>query len=236
MASLFTMSKVKQSLLGAASALVLTAVAPAIAEPVTVVELFTSQGCNSCPPANENLAAIAGRPGVLALSYGVTYWDKLGWKDTFASPAYTDRQYRYVRPLGNSSPFTPQIVVNGRADIVGNRIEPLRSLIAKSGPADALDVRLDAANATVGAGEAPGGQADVWLVRYDPALVKVPVGRGENGGRTLPHKNVVHGLQRLGSWTGAAKSFRLPEAGSGLRTAVLVQGRNGGPILGAAAN
>ena len=201
----------------------------------TVVELFTSQGCSSCPPANENVRALAGQPGVLALSFGVTYWDYLGWKDIFAAEEYTDRQRAYVRPLGNSSPFTPQVVVNGRRDVVGNRRGELDALIAASHfDAGAPAVALAARAVQVGAGKAPGGSADVWLVRYDPETIEVPVGRGENGGRTLPHTNVVRDLRRIGNWTGAPTEFPVPAAPKGLRTAVLVQTPQGGPILGAA--
>jgi hypothetical protein len=91
----------------------------------TVVELFTSQGCSSCPPANANLAALSDRPGVLALSFSVTYWDQLGWKDTFAKPEFTERQVNYEPRLDHDGPFTPQIVVDGRADTIGNRLTAL---------------------------------------------------------------------------------------------------------------
>lgn len=212
-----------------------SAVAPAQAggRPAKVVELFTSQGCSSCPPANANLAAISGGGDVLALSFGVTYWDYIGWKDTFAKTSFTDRQVAYEAPLGHRGPFTPQIVVNGRADLVGNRIAPLRALIAASGrPADPpLD--LAGGKVAVGKGEAPAGGADVWLVRYDPRTVSVGVRKGENGGRTLPHSHVVRDLVRLGTWGGAALSLDVPHAAAGLKTAVLVQVRGGGPILSA---
>src|SRR5438132_407188 len=99
-----------------------TAVQAASAGQPTVVELFTSQGCSSCPPANANLAVLSERPGVLALSFGVTYWDQLGWKDTFAKPEFTARQVTYETPLNRDGPFTPQIVVDGHADTVGNRL------------------------------------------------------------------------------------------------------------------
>ena len=89
------------------------------AGPVKVLELFQSQGCSSCPPANANLNALAGRSDVIALSYGVTYWDYLGWTDSFAKPAYTERQRAYGRTLGNPNVYTPQMVLNGRADFVG---------------------------------------------------------------------------------------------------------------------
>ena len=200
----------------------------------TVVELFQSQGCSSCPPANANVMAIAERPDILALSFGVTYWDQLGWKDTFASPAYTARQWDYAHGLHHSNVFTPQLVVNGRRDGVGIDPGELRGLIAAGdrgggGPALTLTAR------TVAIGAAPGGAADIWLVRYDPRIVQVPIKRGENSGRTLPHRNVVHELTRLGRWDGRATTLALPPASDkALRTAVLVQRPGGGPILAAA--
>lgn len=203
------------------------------ADPV-VVELFTSQGCSSCPPANEAVAALAQRPEVLALSFGVTYWDYLGWTDTFAHPAYTQRQKDYARFLGNKQVFTPQVVVNGRASTVGNTPGLIAREIKRvergvSGPA--VSLRADA----VGVGPlANAPAADVWLVRYDPREVQVPVRRGENGGKTLPHRNVVKQLVKLGAWDGEARGYPLPAAAApGLRTAVLVQDRRGGAILAA---
>jgi hypothetical protein len=216
------------------------AVAPSIeparaasAQP-TVVELFTSQGCSSCPPANANLATISDRPGVLALSFSVTYWDQLGWKDTFAQPQFTERQVNYEPPLDHDGPFTPQIVVDGRADTIGNRLAAVEALIAGSHHGERPALTLGDHSVSIGAGKAPGAGADVWFVTYDPRLVDVPIGRGENAGRTLPHKNVVRKLERIGSWQGSDASFPLPAAESGLRRAVLVQAPQGGPILAAA--
>lgn len=200
---------------------------------LSVVELFTSQGCSSCPPANDNVARISNRPDVIALSFGVTYWDQLGWKDTFAAPAYTQRQYAYARSLHHDGPFTPQVVVDGKADVVGARPGEIEALVARSeivGPS--LSVAGGAVE--VGPGPAPGAPADVWLVRYDPRTVQVPVRAGENTGRTLPHKNVVKSLIRLGGWSGAPARFALPPAGPGVATAILVQKKDAGPILAAA--
>ncbi len=201
-------------------------------KPLTIVELFTSQGCSSCPPANANLIEISKRPGVLALSFGVTYWDRLGWKDIFAKPEYTDRQVNYEKPLGRDGPFTPQVVVNGRADVVGNRIAEIDDLIAEQGRVPSVD--LKDRSLTIGEGTAPAGRADIWFVTYDERTVNVPVKRGENTGRTLPHKNVVHSLTKLGSWSGKAETIDVPAAKPGLRRAILVQAPNGGPILAAA--
>jgi hypothetical protein len=200
---------------------------------LAVVELFTSQGCSSCPPADDNVAALSTRSDVLALSFGVTYWDHLGWKDTSAQPVFTDRQVAYARALHHDGPFTPQVVVDGRADVVGNERPEIERLIRGSrleGPS----VTLGADAVEVGAGAAPAAPADVWLVRYDSRTVQVPIRAGENTGRTLPIRNVVKSLTRLGAWRGTAVHFALPAAAPGLATAVLVQTRGLGPILAAA--
>jgi len=210
-----------------------TAQAAASGQP-TVVELFTSQGCSSCPPANANLAALSDRPGVLALSFGVTYWDQLGWKDTFAKPEFTARQIAYEAPLSHDGPFTPQVILDGHADTIGNRIGTIAALIAASHHGDRPTLRIGDADVSIGAGMAPASGADVWFVTYDPRLVDVPIGRGENAGRTLPHKNVVRGLERIGSWRGTETDLPLPAAEAGLRRAVLVQAPAGGLILAAA--
>jgi len=224
-----------------AAALALVAAADLAAGPVhaagrqpTVVELFTSQGCSSCPPANANLAVLSGRPGVLALSFNVTYWDQLGWKDTFAKPEFTARQVTYEPRLDHDGPFTPQVVVDGHADTIGNRLGAIEGLIRASQHRDQPTVGIGEKDISIGAGAAPAGGADVWLVAYDPRLVDVPVGRGENAGRTLPHKNVVHSLERIGSWHGTAIDLPLPAAAPGLRRAVLVQAPAGGAIIAAA--
>lgn len=203
----------------------------AAASPV-VVELFTSQGCSSCPPANTNLAAIAERPDVLALSFGVTYWDQLGWKDTFAQDKFTRRQYAYARSLGHDGPFTPQIVVDGRVDGTGIQRPELDRLISGARPLDGPQIVAHGDHIEIG--PSIRADADVWLVRYDPRTVNVPVRAGENSGTTLPHRNVVKELILLGEWRGATLTLPLPPAAPGLDTAILVQRHGGGPILAAA--
>ncbi len=200
-----------------------------------VVELFQSQGCSSCPPANANVLALADRPDVLALSFQVTYWDQLGWKDTYASPQFTQRQWDYARTLKHSQVWTPQVVVNGRIDTVGTRRGEIEQVIAKadrglSGPAvSATDGRVTLS------GAARASTAEVWLVRYDPRIVQVPIRRGENGGKTLPHRNVVRELVKLGDWSGAKRDYALPGAGpANLKSAILVQQGRGGAIIAAA--
>lgn len=200
-----------------------------------VVELFQSQGCSSCPPANANLNALAGRPGVLALSFAVTYWDQLGWKDRFATQANTQRQWDYAKALGHDQVWTPQVIVAGRSDTVGRNAAEIDRLIAAAGPAkDMPQVTLTPTRAAIAQGAAPRGGADVWLVRYDPRTIEVAIKAGENNGKTLPHRNIVRELVRLGTWTGPAANYVLPAAAPGLSTAVLVQGSKGGPILAAA--
>ncbi|HEY8003714.1 MAG TPA: DUF1223 domain-containing protein [Phenylobacterium sp.] len=226
-----------RSIAGAVAATLVTLAAPALAQPAAplqVVELFTSQGCSSCPPADLAVAAISARPGVLALSFGVTYWDDLGWKDTFAQKKFTERQWDYAHGLGHGNVGTPQVVVNGRADTVGQSVADIdqtlrRATLAAGGPA----LTLQPARVAI-AGAAPPRPAQVWLVRYDPNVLQVPVKRGENTGKTLPIKNVVRELTSLGAWTGGAKAFAIPAGPAGLKTAVLVQAGRGGPILAAA--
>lgn len=225
----------KTSPILAVAAVLLSAGAASSAPPAqpVVVELFTSQGCSSCPPADVALAQVADRPDVIALSFGVTYWDNLGWKDTFARREFTERQRAYAQRMGHA-PYTPEVIAGGRADSVGNSRSIIEGLIARArGPA-ATSITADLDSADVAAGVAPRGGADVWLVRYDPRTVRVPVRAGENTGKTLPIRNVVRSLTRLGQWDGAAASFRYPVATDGLESVVIVQTRDGGPILAAA--
>ncbi|MER8745498.1 DUF1223 domain-containing protein [Mesorhizobium sp. M1004] len=226
----------RAGMLAAAGAALMMLGGTAFAQPLTVVELFTSQGCSSCPPANANLIKVKDEPGVLALSFNVTYWDYLGWKDIFGREEFTQRQVRYEPSLGRSGPFTPQVVVNGGADAVGAASGEIEQLISASGRTNGPTLSLDGGKISIGAGSAPAGSADVWLVRYNKGVLEVPVARGENTGRTLPHANVVHSLEKLGSWSGDATTLPLPAANGGLSTAVLVQAQGGGPILAAAAD
>lgn len=194
-----------------------------------IVELYQSQGCSSCPPADLVVNALADRQDVLALSFAVTYWDRLGWKDVFGSPAFTKRQWDYAKAGGRGNVATPQVVINGRGVITGNRRADVEAAIARhdrgsSGP----DISSDGKTATVGAGR---GRATLWLVRYDPRTIAVAIRAGENGGRTIPHRNIVRQLVPLGDWTGACARFTLPPAPHGLATALLLQAGTGGPIV-----
>jgi hypothetical protein len=216
-----------------ASAIGGLAVSAGAAKRPVVVELFTSQGCSSCPPANANLIELSKRPDVLALSFSVTYWDYLGWKDIFGKPEFTKRQEIYEPALGEQGPFTPQMVIDGRASNVGFRLSEVGKLIAAASADQNPSIDFDAGAVRIGGGKAPSDGADVWLVRYDPKIVNIPVTRGENTGATLPHTHVVHAFERLGTWAGNVSSFAVAPASGDLRTAVLVQVRRGGPILSA---
>lgn len=198
-----------------------------------VLELFQSQGCSSCPPALAVLNDVASRPDVLALNFAVTYWDQLGWKDGFAQPAFTARQWDYARAGGRTNVQTPQLVVDGRAAILGSRKGEVDAAINSHRTTPGAPDIANSANAvTIGSGKSTSA-AKVWLVDYDPRNVAVLVRAGENGGRTLPHRNIVKQLTTLGTWTGKSVTFPLPPEKPSLARAILVQSGVGGPILAA---
>jgi hypothetical protein len=225
--------------------------------PLSVVELFQSQGCNSCPPTNANLlratsSATPLLPGTIFLTYHVTYWDYLGWKDTFGNSAFDSRQRDYVRGLGLRNAFTPQVIVNGRASGVGNTKAGLEKVL-KEGEAGQLApaVTIALAYDSNRNGEEdliitvswrnPAADLDhdldVWEVRYDPSEVNVVIKSGENKNEVLPHKNVVKSIQKVGVVKGDrndAGVMSLKRMDDGLEGVILVQERVGGPILAAA--
>ena len=202
----------------------------------TVIELFQSQGCSSCPPAEANVGAISDRPDVLALAFEVDYWDRLGWKDTFSRPAWTARQFAYAKAMGHGeNVYTPQVVVNGRVE--GDGLEPgaLAGLVSRGDRgAGGPSLGFSGGAVKVGAGAAPAGGADVWLARYIPSTVEVTIPRGENSGHTLPYKHVVREMVLLGEWQGEAATFPVPDGDTSLAEAALVQAHGVGPILAAA--
>ncbi len=198
-----------------------------------VIELFQSQGCSSCPPALAVLDQIASRPDVLALNFAVTYWDQLGWKDSFAQPAFTARQWDYARAQGRGNVATPQLIVNGRTAVLGSYKPEVERAIVGNARAPGPEIAVHGSTVEVAAGRSA-QPATVWLVSYDPRRIDVPIRAGENGGRTLPHRNVVRQLRALGSWTGKAASFSVPALSSGYARAVLVQSGTGGAIVAAA--
>jgi hypothetical protein len=209
---------------------------PAAARPPVLVELFTAQGCGSCSKANAYVGDLAGQKGVLPLTFAVDYWDYLGWKDTFAKPEFADRQRAYDKRFGVAEVFTPQVVVDGRTQTAAVKPDKVDELVkaARRTAIEPPQMRLRGDFVAIGPGRRrPEGGAGVWLIRYDPREQDVVVKDGDNRGHKVVERNVVAQLVRLGAWRGRPTRLRLPTAPQdGLKTLVLVQGDNGGKILG----
>jgi hypothetical protein len=193
-----------------------------------VVELYTAQGCEECWRANAMLVELSRRPDVVALTFPVDYWDYLGWKDTYAHPAFTFRQRLYKTALRLRDLRTPQVFVNGVSTTSGLDRRQVLDLIGahRAAPAEGPIVRLGLTGdrVLVRSGRLPPGGAEVWLIRYDPRVTQVTVTQGDNKGRVVPHRNVVKELIRLGPWTGRGRMYALPPSRyARLRTAVVVQ-------------
>lgn len=210
----------------------------------TVVELFTSQGCHSCPPADALLGELAKRDDVIALAYHIDYWNYIGWTDPFSSPEATERQRSYGKAMRLRTIYTPQMVIDGRFDVVGSRVNQVRATleVARNQVTDRVDVPVTLAAIETGvleiriAAAETTGAADVLLVAYDDKHVTA-VPRGENAGRTLTDFNVVRGYWPLGSWDGEAWSRRVELSSVPVvadKLVVLVQAKDHGPIWGAA--
>ena len=177
----------------------------AAAKPPVVVELYTAQGCASCAEANAYVAKLADRPNVIALTFSVDYWDYLGWADTFAKPEFDERQKAYVAKLALREPYTPQVVVDGAAQAGGTKTDRIDKLVTEAAKArrDPPQIHfVDDKRVYVGSARPPKGGGEVWLVRYDPRQQEVAVKSGDNKGQTIPQKNVVRELKRLGGWRG----------------------------------
>ena len=202
-----------------------------------VVELYTSQGCSSCPPADALLGVLSQMPNVLALAFHVDYWDSIGWRDHFALPMARERQRRYVETLGLSSAFTPQVVVDGRSSFVGS--DKPRILAAMAEPLITIPILIDVARGEliVTVPERPDQERyDVNLIAYLPEAA-TNVGRGENSGRTLREFNIVRQFRTLGVWNGQQSVFRAAVnsfPADATRVALLLQQNQQGPIVGSA--
>ena len=219
-----------------ALALVLSAPAARAGDNVVLVELFTSQGCSSCPPADRNLAALSDRDDVIALSMHVDYWDYLGWRDTFGRPEHTQRQFAYRDLMGTRVVYTPQMVVNGVRDVPGHRIELVETAIAEAleRPAQAaLEIVTDHGmlKAVLDGAAAP-ERCTVWIASYD-LRETVLIRRGENAGKTFTYHNVVTKLMRVGSWDGTTQQIALPQPDIGEGIAVWLQDDRTGQVLAA---
>jgi hypothetical protein len=188
------------------------------AEPRALLELFTSQGCSSCPAADKLLGELAKDPTLVVLSDPIDYWDYLGWKDTLASPAHSARQRAYARVRGDRDVYTPQIVVNGAMDALGSDQAAIEKTIVQTDTKSdvmALPVLVSfgggGLTVNVGSAENEHASGEVWLCPLARA-VAVAIGRGENHGRTVTYHNVVRNWLKLGDWTGAAASWSVPAA------------------------
>ena len=217
--------------------MVLGTIAAAQSQPV-VVELYTSQGCSSCPPADEFLGKLANRNDVIALSLHVDYWDYIGWKDVFAKPQFTARQHAYAKAAGKRMVYTPQMVIAGQNSVVGTKPAEVERLIKthRAAPArvDIKAVRMgNKVQITAKPLEKGLGEMVVQMVRYKRGQ-SVRIKRGENAGRNLAYYNVVTELRVLKTWNGAAPlTFSTEIAGSG-QAVIIVQAAGHGRILAAA--
>jgi hypothetical protein len=240
MATSYTVSR--RSLLAtgavAAGSLVLPAKGNAAATPV-LVELFTSQGCSSCPPADKLAGELAQDPRLIVLSFNVDYWDYLGWRDTMAKPEFSQRQYDYARSRGDGKVYTPQMVINGAAHVVGSSKSNILYEIEKAQALPAL-VTLEVSATEINATVAPfdfSGEATLWLMAVEKEA-RQEITRGENAGNVITYHNVVRNVVPAGMWKGEAlkaswmKKAVMPR-GASFCVAVLQRDKTG-PVLGIA--
>jgi hypothetical protein len=226
---------------------------PAHADPRAVVELFTSQGCSSCPPADKIIGELAKDPNVIALSMPIDYWDYLGWKDTLADSRFSARQKAYSAVRGDRNVYTPQVVVNGSAQVIGSdraNIEGAIGDTAKAAGVMSVPVSITLAGKQVtvsvaankGPAASPGSASlgEVWLCSVTREI-PISIGKGENRGQKVTYHNVVRNLLKVGDWNGSAGSWTVPLENisrEGIDTAVVfVQGgsrEKPGAMLGAA--
>jgi len=231
-----------RSLLLAATTALASLVASASAadeKPLVVLELFTSQGCSNCPPADALIAELAERDDVLPLALHVDYWDYMGWADSFAKPEYTARQKGYARAAGHGSIYTPQIVIGGVDHVVGFKPMKVAGLLqahAEAGPTVSIEaevvgneLRIICHNLETGASAV---RMNVDLVAFIPDAT-VEIRKGENAGETLTYANIVTSWKRLGSWTGEEDFVVMAPVPDAVHYAVIVQQEGPGPVLAA---
>ena len=202
----------------ALSLAVLAAILPATAnaEPRAVIELFTSQGCSSCPPADKLAGELARDPSLVVMSLPIDYWDYLGWKDTLALPGHGNRQRAYSKTRGDREVYTPQVVVNGTVHTLGSDKEAIETAIANSRKQEGtlslplgMSVNGETISIAIPAANGAAQRGEIWLC---PITKDVPVtiGRGENTGHTVTYHNVVRRWVKLGDWNGTARTFTVP--------------------------
>lgn len=192
-------------------------VSPAHADPRAVVELFTSQGCSSCPPADKVIGDLSRDPSVVALSLPIDYWDYLGWKDTLADSRFTFRQKAYSRMRGDRDVYTPQVVVNGAVQVIGSDHSGIEKAIAASKSNElvmSVPVSMSLAGRQIAVSVAPAKVArpmrgEVWICAVSRA-VPIAIGRGENRGKEVIYHNVVRNVLKVGDWNGSAANWNVP--------------------------
>ena len=232
---------------------IIAVIRPAHADPRAVVELFTSQGCSSCPPADKIVGELARDPNVIALSMPIDYWDYLGWKDTLADSRFSARQKAYSAARGDRNVYTPQVVVNGSLQVIGSDRAKIEGAIGDTGKADGVmsvpvSITLAGKQVTVsvaaskGPAASPGAASlgEVWICSVTKE-VPISIGKGENRGQKVTYYNVVRNILKVGDWNGSSGSWTVPLENisrDGVDAAVVyVQDGNRekpGPMLGAA--
>jgi hypothetical protein len=228
---------------------IVAVIRPAHADPRAVVELFTSQGCSSCPPADKIIGELAKDPSIIAMSMPIDYWDYLGWKDTLADARFSARQRAYSKMRGDREVYTPQAVINGSAHVIGSDLSSIEDAIGATGKTDgvmSIPVTMTQSGKQIivsvaAAGKLPAvRRGEVWICSISKA-VPISIARGENHGQEITYHNVVRNIVKLGDWNGNAGSWTVPLDSveqDGVDAAVAyVQDGNGdkpGPMLGAA--
>jgi hypothetical protein len=215
---LFNRALLLASAIGATALVTAPICAEGVSQPTTtvnsVIELFTSQGCSSCPAADRLLATLARKADIVAVSFPVDYWDYNGWKDTLASPAFTARQKAYAAVHGDRHIYTPEAIIDGLTEAVGsNREEIERAIAATKGVEGAMTIPLrlvdTGARLLIEVAAGDGGPAGLFLLRVLRAKT-VHIGRGENAGKVITYTNVVRKIEKLGDWTGESATFEMP--------------------------
>ncbi len=215
----------------------LVTTAHAQSKPPIVVELFTSQGCSSCPPADKFLQELAQRDDVIALGLHVDYWDYIGWKDVFGNKAYAERQRAYAHVGGRRSVYTPQMVIQGQEHVVGNHPKDVNTLVkmhqAKPAAVALKAVRKGGKVNIQAQASSVAVPAVVVMVRYHPSQTTRIV-RGENAGKEIAYANVVHELKVVGKWDMRKPLSLSVRSAPDMKTAIIIQSAGHGPILAAA--
>jgi hypothetical protein len=228
---------------------IVAVIRPAHADPRAVVELFTSQGCSSCPPADKIIGELAKDPSIIAMSMPIDYWDYLGWKDTLADSRFSARQKAYSRMRGDRDVYTPQAVINGSLHVIGSDRESIENAIhatREEGGVMSIPVTMTQSGkqltvSVAAASKAPVAQhGEVWICSISKA-VPISIGRGENRGQEITYHNVVRNLVKLGDWSGNSGSWTVPletvaHDGVDAAVAIVQDGSRDkpGPMLGAA--